>query len=100
MACGDFNMTPSEFEEGTADWRTKLGAEIKAQVKPTCTAGNSGGRVIDFFIVDGRMGGGFGEAFTYPIAEFEEGSPHSIVGLHVRATASRDMCQQLVRPKG
>ena len=61
--------------------------------------GRGGGREIDYFLIDGRITGGIGDGFVYSVEDFQEGSPHSIVGLRVRASAPRDMAQQLVRPK-
>ena len=56
MIAGDFNMTPEELEEEAGDLIRRIGGVVIRPAQPTCKS-NSGGRTIDYCIVDARMAG-------------------------------------------
>ena len=51
---GDFNCAPQDLQEEMRKWLKELGGEIRAPGNLTCRSA-TGGRTIDFFIVDQRL---------------------------------------------
>ena len=54
MLAGDFNMPPERLEEEAGEWLRSVGGVIIRPAGATCRSA-SGGRTIDYCIVDGRM---------------------------------------------
>ena len=90
---GDFNMTPAELQRAHA-WLKQIGGQIRAPELPTCRSA-TGGRVIDFCIIDTRIAGAIESVATdldFPA------SPHQAVVIRLRCKATRDMAWLLIRP--
>ena len=92
---GDLNMSPEQFAEGGSQWLHKVCGVIHAPKDPTCL-GPSGGSVLGFYNVDGRISNGVLD--TWVDGSFA-GSPHSLTLISFRATASRDLHRTAYKPK-
>ena len=91
---GDFNMTPEELQ-GAHEWLRKIGGKITAPREPTCRS-VSGGRVIDFFVLDCRIATAVHDIWADP--DFPS-SPHNAVVLRLGGMATRELAKQLRRPR-
>ena len=57
MIVGDFNMTPPDLQAEMDHWLQRINGQIFAPKENTCNS-SSGGRVIDFAILDARISSG------------------------------------------
>ena len=69
---GDFNTTPGDVVESMKEWLKTIGGKVCATVDITCRS-QSGGRTIDFFIIDDRISHGVVDIWT--VIDFAS-SPH------------------------
>ena len=94
VIAGDWNMTPAELGEAH-HWLSKVGGHVVAPEVPTCRS-TTGGRVIDFFVVDNRLRGGVIGVST--VLDLQT-SPHSAVVLQLKASAPTQLFRTLAKPK-
>jgi ribonuclease HI len=93
VLAGDFNMPPAELRLAQ-EWLKKIGGVVVAPDSITCKSA-SGGRTIDYFVVDSRITGAVERCWVdlcFPA------SPHSLVRLRMRSNATRDLARHLVKP--
>jgi len=94
MIAGDWNMLPTELDEAS-DIIHSIGGMIVAPDAPTCKSA-SGGRTIDFAVVDQRLHGAVERVWTD--TNFTS-SPHTAVVYRFRCTATRALVQTFRRPR-
>ena len=87
---GDMNLTPEDLA-CAPDWLRRIGGVIQSPGEITCKSA-SGGRTIDFFVVDGRVS----SASVACWVDYDfPGSPHYVVRLRLRCDATRDLARLL-----
>ena len=91
---GDLQTAAEDLRE--TRWPRDLDAVIVAPEGPTCSGGKSGGRTIDYFLVDRRVKGFFGAATTWLTSPFK---PHSPVAVEVRGGWQRAEALYLRKPR-
>ena len=91
---GDFNMTPEQLHSGAGDWVRAMRATIARPAGITCRSG-SGGRVIDFCVLDARLAGALESIavdWDFP------SSPHFPVRIRMRGGAAKDLVSVIRSP--
>ena len=94
LLAGDMNMTPEQFEAGASDWLRKVGGVIVRPTGATCRS-SSGGRTIDFCVMDARM---LGAVASITLDQVFPSSPHYPVRLRIRGAAVKEYVNALRRP--
>ena len=94
IIAGDFNMTPEELEDEAGDLVRRIGGVVVRPAVPTCKSA-SGGRTIDYCIIDARMAGAVA---SINVDEDFPSSPHSPLRLRIRGAAVKEYVQVLRRP--
>ena len=87
-------MTPDELVNGAGEWLHRLGGFIVAPSGRTCRSG-SGGRVINFGIIDGRARGA---VHSVQVDDHFPSSPHWPVRIRLTCAATRELAVLLKRP--
>ena len=93
---GDFNTTPNGIKLSMGKWLERIGGEVCAPGNLTCKNGKSGGRTIDFFIVDSRIPHGVKGTWCQMDVPT---SPHYMVVLRISSVASRATVRRLIAPR-
>ena len=76
------------------EWLKTIGGQVCAPSDITCRA-QTGGRTIDFFIVDGRISHGVVSVWT--VIDFAS-STHYMVVIRLKTVASRALISRIVAP--
>ncbi len=85
----DWNVTPKELREAVGRLLDRAGAVVRAPSEATCYPPTGSPRVIDFFLVDARIGDAVSEA---RLERSVVGSPHRAVKITVRGREVGGTC--------
>ncbi len=92
----DWNVTPKQLREAVGKMLDRAGAVVRAPSEATCYPPTGQPRVIDFFLVDARIGDAVGEA---QLDKAVAGSPHRAVRITVRGKEVGGLVQMVRKPK-
>ena len=89
-----FNTTPADVVESMRELLKTIGGEVFAPGNVTCKS-QTGGRTLDFFIVDRRIKHGVVGVWTVIDFAF---SPHYLAAIRFSSVATRAMISKIVAP--
>ncbi len=92
----DWNVTPKELREGVGKLLDRAGAVVLAPTEATCFPPTGQPKVIDYFIVDSRIGDAVSDA---QVVGTVTGSPHRAVKVTIRGKAAGGLVQMVKKPK-
>ncbi len=92
----DWNVTPKELREGAGRLLDRAGAEVLAPSEATCYPPTGRPRILDYFLVDARMGNAVSEA---QVVRTVAGSPHRAVKVTIRGKEVGGLVQMIRRPR-
>ncbi len=96
MIGADWNVTPRELRERVGRLLDRAGAVVRAPLEPTCYPPTGRPRVIDYFLVDARIGDAVSEA---QIDRTVVGSPHRAVRITIKGRAVGGLVQMVRKPR-
>ena len=89
-------MQPKDLVEGASHWVELIRGKVVAPANPTVRS-SSGGRVIDFVVIDQRLG----HAVHSIVADEDfPASPHRALVLKLRGHRNEDLVRVSLRPRG
>ncbi len=92
----DWNVTPSELKGAVGRLLDRAGAVVKAPAEATCYPPTGSPRVLDYFLVDARIGDAVSEASLERVVA---GSPHRAVKVTVRGKEVGGLVQMVRKPR-
>ncbi len=92
----DWNVTPTELKGAVGRLLDRAGAVVRAPAEATCYPPTGCPRVLDYFLVDARIGDAVSEA---SLERTVAGSPHRAVKVTVKGSRVRGLVQMVQRPR-